>query len=81
MVFLFKLVKDSCLSFPGLDFGTQVLSLSFQLAHCVFTLLKQSFQVLYLLVFISDLTQHLLQVILNDKTNKTFDISFIFLKL
>lgn len=69
MVLLFELVEDGRLSLPSLDFGTQVLSLSFQLTHDVFTLLKQSFQVLDLLIFISNLTQHLLQVVLQKKKN------------
>ena len=64
MVFLLELVKDSSLSLPSLDLSAQILPLSLQLAHNVFTLLKQSFQILDLLVFIPNLTQHLLQVIL-----------------
>lgn len=64
MVFLFQLVKHSRLSLPGLDLGTQVLPLSFQLAYNVLTFLQQSLQILDLLVLISDLTQHLLQVVL-----------------
>ncbi|TNN57400.1 hypothetical protein EYF80_032369 [Liparis tanakae] len=56
-----SLVEHSRLSLTGLDLGTQVLSLSFQLAHNVLSLLQQSLQVLDLLVLVSNLTQHLLQ--------------------
>lgn len=64
MIFLFQLAQQSCLSLPGLDLGTQIFSLGFQLGHNFFTLLQQGLQILDLLVLVSDLTQHLLQVVL-----------------
>lgn len=75
MILLFELVKECRLSLSSLDFGTQVLSLSFQLADNVFTLLKQSLQVLDLLVFIPNLAQHLLQIILHNDARKHFIFS------
>lgn len=70
VVFLFQLVEHSSLSLSCLDLCTQVFSFSFQLAHDVFALLQQSLQILDLLVFISNLSQNLLQVILSIKVNK-----------
>lgn len=75
MVLLLQLVEERRLSLPSLDFGTQILSLRFQLAHSVFTLLKQGLQVLDLLVFVPNLTQHLLQVILQKDARKHFIFS------
>lgn len=69
MILLFELVEQRRLSLPSLDLGTQIFSLGFQLGHNFLTLLQQSLQILDLLILVSNLTQHLLQVVLHAYTH------------